>query len=220
MVLRSIFGRTKTLNDLKEDDLKKETTRLELSQQSLAKQLRQMEAQKTKIFNDAVRGKGTRVDDRIAAQKMETLRMQINDVEREASDASRQVRAVGRLLRAKRHQKQLDQKGLWADISKMSAAQLGEDLTDWKELGEEQRQRIAQVNDILGIDEETLAADDSPILTELMDKIAAARESGMSEEAKDAFDRAAGSWKGTLDFDAYLKDLYASRKRSSPEVNV
>ena len=36
--------------------------------------------------------------------------------------------------------------------------------------------------------------------------------------AAGAFERAAGGWKGTLDFDAYLKDLYSSRRRQSPEV--
>ena len=36
--------------------------------------------------------------------------------------------------------------------------------------------------------------------------------------ASGAFERAAGGWKGTLDFDAYLKDLYASRRRQSPEA--
>ena len=34
------------------------------------------------------------------------------------------------------------------------------------------------------------------------------------------FERAAGSWKGSLDFDAYRKDLYASRRRQSPEVTL
>lgn len=44
----------------------------------------------------------------------------------------------------------------------------------------------------------------------------------ISEEkpASGAFERAAGGWKGTLDFDAYLKDLYASRRRQSPEVTL
>lgn len=42
-----------------------------------------------------------------------------------------------------------------------------------------------------------------------------------SEEAsKDAFEMAAGGWAGTLDFDAYLKDLYASRRMQSPEVTI
>jgi predicted DNA-binding antitoxin AbrB/MazE fold protein len=37
---------------------------------------------------------------------------------------------------------------------------------------------------------------------------------------KGAFERAAGGWKGTLDFDAYLKDLYESRRRQSPEITL
>ncbi len=38
--------------------------------------------------------------------------------------------------------------------------------------------------------------------------------------ASGAFKKAAGGWKGTLDFDAYLNDLYASRRRQSPEVTL
>jgi len=35
-----------------------------------------------------------------------------------------------------------------------------------------------------------------------------------------AFERAAGGWKGTLDFEAFLKDLYASRRRQSAEKTL
>jgi len=35
-----------------------------------------------------------------------------------------------------------------------------------------------------------------------------------------AFERSAGGWKGTLDFEAFLKDLYASRRRQSPEITL
>ena len=38
--------------------------------------------------------------------------------------------------------------------------------------------------------------------------------------ATGAFERAAGGWKDTLDFDAYLTDLYASRRRQSPQVTL
>ncbi len=38
--------------------------------------------------------------------------------------------------------------------------------------------------------------------------------------ATGAFERAAGGWKGTLDFDAYLKDLYVRRRKQSPEVTL
>lgn len=38
--------------------------------------------------------------------------------------------------------------------------------------------------------------------------------------AREALARAAGAWKGTLDFDAYLKDLYASRRQPSRDVSL
>ena len=38
--------------------------------------------------------------------------------------------------------------------------------------------------------------------------------------SKDPFDRAAGAWQGTLDFEGYLKDLHASRRREFPEVTL
>ncbi len=38
--------------------------------------------------------------------------------------------------------------------------------------------------------------------------------------ATGAFERAAGGWKDTLDFDAYLTDLYASRRRQSPQITL
>jgi predicted DNA-binding antitoxin AbrB/MazE fold protein len=41
-----------------------------------------------------------------------------------------------------------------------------------------------------------------------------------SEAARAAFKRAAGAWKGTLDFDAYLRDLYASRREPSRDVSL
>jgi predicted DNA-binding antitoxin AbrB/MazE fold protein len=38
--------------------------------------------------------------------------------------------------------------------------------------------------------------------------------------SEEAFRRAAGSWEGALDFDAFLRDLYNSRRRQSPEVEL
>lgn len=42
----------------------------------------------------------------------------------------------------------------------------------------------------------------------------------ITKAGKEALARTAGAWKGTLDFDAYLKDLYASRRQPSPDVTL
>ena len=57
-------------------------------------------------------------------------------------------------------------------------------------------------------------------LAEGAEVIITLKEIPSPEAAKGAFERAAGGWKGTLDFDAYLKDLYASRRRQSPEITL
>ncbi|HLF04597.1 MAG TPA: antitoxin family protein [Dehalococcoidia bacterium] len=46
------------------------------------------------------------------------------------------------------------------------------------------------------------------------------REKGSTITSKEALANAAGAWKGTLDFEAYLKDLYASRRRPSRDVSL
>ncbi len=37
---------------------------------------------------------------------------------------------------------------------------------------------------------------------------------------EDAFVRAAGSWKETLDFDEFLRDIYASRRHHGQEISL
>jgi predicted DNA-binding antitoxin AbrB/MazE fold protein len=39
-------------------------------------------------------------------------------------------------------------------------------------------------------------------------------------EAKGAIERTAGAWKGTLDFDAYLEDLYRARRSQGREFTL
>lgn len=41
-----------------------------------------------------------------------------------------------------------------------------------------------------------------------------------AEEVRAMLKRTSGAWKGKLDFDAYLEDLYASRRQSSPPVDL
>ena len=57
-------------------------------------------------------------------------------------------------------------------------------------------------------------------LREGQEIIISVKEVPSEAASKDAFERSAGGWKGTLDFEAYLKDLYASRRRQSPEVTL
>jgi predicted DNA-binding antitoxin AbrB/MazE fold protein len=46
------------------------------------------------------------------------------------------------------------------------------------------------------------------------------KEESKAGAAREALARAAGAWKGTLDFDSYLKDLYASRRQPSRDITL
>lgn len=46
------------------------------------------------------------------------------------------------------------------------------------------------------------------------------KEESSATADREALARVAGAWKDTLDFDAYLKDLYASRSQSSRDVSL
>jgi len=48
----------------------------------------------------------------------------------------------------------------------------------------------------------------------------AIKEESKADAAREALARATGAWKDTLDFDAYLKDLYASRRQPSRNVSL
>ena len=46
------------------------------------------------------------------------------------------------------------------------------------------------------------------------------QEERTSAKARDSLARAAGAWKDTLDFDAYLKDLYAARRQPPRDTTL
>ncbi|MBI4312144.1 MAG: antitoxin family protein [Chloroflexi bacterium] len=50
--------------------------------------------------------------------------------------------------------------------------------------------------------------------------IVTVKEEGDPLVSKEAFVKAAGAWKGSLDFEAYLRDLYASRRDPGRHVNL
>ena len=40
------------------------------------------------------------------------------------------------------------------------------------------------------------------------------------KETKDAFERAAGSWKGLVDTERLIRDIYESRRIRAPEIEL
>ena len=188
-VLGSLFGRSKNLGDIKITDIQREKTRLAASEQVLSQRLRGLEEQKSRAFKNAVGTKGSRVDDRISARRIQAIGSNINDLEKQALDASQKITALDRLVRAKERQNQLEEKGLWATISKMSLEELDDTLTGMTVDDIEEQQRIAEINRILGVDESMLAANEPSDIRDIIEHIESARESGLVEEELDSLNQ-------------------------------
>ena len=194
----AIFGRAKTIDDLKTEEIRDEKVKLEVQEQQLSRKLRSLEAEKAKSFKDAATSKGSRIDDRITARRVQSLGTQITDLERQALDVSQRAMALDRLIRAKQRQRELEQKGLWSDISQMSMDSLEETLTGINVQDQQTRSRIREINQVLGVDEATLAAEEPAELRDIMDQIAAARESGNVDEALADVERTSGEGAQTV----------------------
>ena len=194
----ALFGGTKTIDDLKTEDIRDEKVKLEVQEQQLSRKLRSLDAEKAKAFRDAAGSKGSRIDDRITARRVQSLGTQITDLQRQALDVSQRVMALDRLLRTKQRQRELDRKGLWSDISKMSMDSLEDELTGINVQDEQARVRVREINQILGVDEATLAAEEPAELRDIMDQIAAARESGNVDEALADLERGSGEGAHTV----------------------
>ena len=188
-VLGAMFGRSKNFGNIKATELQQEKIRLEVSEQSFSKQLREMEGQKARAFKDAVDSKGSRVDDRIVARRIQGLGANINDLERQASDASQKLMALDRMVRAKERQKQLEQQGLWSSIAKMSLEELDDTLTGMTVKDREEQQRIGEINRILGVDESMLSASEPGEIRDILEHIESARESGLVDQELESLNK-------------------------------
>ena len=188
-LLGGIFTRGNTLDRIKSEDLRGERVRLQVQEQTLAKRLRELEAQKGKMFKNAVSAGGNKAEDRIAARQIHSLRSKQNDLERQAEDISNKLMALERVTRMKERQGSLEEKGVWAKISEMNIEDLNEALLGTNVQDQEQRNLVGVINETLGIDEATLAAQESPDIANILEHIEAARESGMVEDELGSMER-------------------------------
>ena len=186
--LENLLGKKSTIANVKVEDLRKERTRLEVAEQFHSKQLKELKADATKLFKDAVGATGSKVDDRTAARKMVILKATRNDLDRQASDVSEKLMAVDRLIRMKEREKALKEEGVWVAMSNMSVDELNAALMDVNVRDQEQRNLAKRINKALGIDEGTIAATEAPELSEIVERIQAARESGLIEQEFEALE--------------------------------
>ena len=181
-LLNSILGRKNTIDSIKIKDLQKEQRRLDVEEQRLAGQIRNLESRQSRLFKLAVGSNNSKAGDRRAARTIYESQCKQNDLESEALGISGKLMALDRLIRMKDRQRALVEKGVWSRISKMDVESLSEILLATNLQDREQQQMVDIINETLGIDEATLAFSEPYEIESIAEHIESARESGRVEE--------------------------------------
>jgi len=88
------------LEDLKMDDMKREKVRLDLEERKTLNQVRELEAQKRKLFEEGVKAAGSR-EAKIIARKLKEVDGQAGNLDRLLDSLSQQARLINGLIQAK-----------------------------------------------------------------------------------------------------------------------
>ncbi len=88
------------LEDIKVDDLKREKVRLDLEERKTLNEVRDLEAQKRKLFEEGVKASGSR-EAKIIARKLKEVDGQAANLDRLLDSLSQQTRLINGLIQAK-----------------------------------------------------------------------------------------------------------------------
>ncbi|MHC1783626.1 MAG: hypothetical protein AB9891_12880 [Anaerolineaceae bacterium] len=88
------------LEDLKMDDMKREKVRLDLEERKTLNEVRELEAQKRKLFDEGVKAAGSR-ESKIIARKLKEVDGQAANLDRLLDSLSQQARLINGLIQAK-----------------------------------------------------------------------------------------------------------------------
>ena len=100
-----------SLNDLTLDDLTKEKIRFEQEERKMLSRLREVEAQKRKLFEDGVQNAGTR-EQRVIARRIKELDVEANNMDRLLQAISKQMRIINGLVQVKERSRVLADSGV------------------------------------------------------------------------------------------------------------
>jgi hypothetical protein len=121
--LKKMLGRGKTLDDIQDEDLKREKIRLDREEDRMVRQVEQLEAQKKQLF---MKGKDETSERQrmIIARKIKELDVQARNTDRQMQFIARQLRVVNGFIQLKDNQRTLREAGLMQILGKMDLEQL------------------------------------------------------------------------------------------------
>jgi len=112
-----------TLEQIKEDDLKREKVRLDQEERKMLAELREIESQKRKLFEQGVATANER-EQRVIARRIKEVDLEAADKDRMLQGISKQMRIINGLIRVKMDARMMAESGLTSVLQQIDMGDL------------------------------------------------------------------------------------------------
>lgn len=165
------------------EELEKELMQLDNQIMLLSKEIERLEKQKKELFQKGV-GKSD-VEKILLAEKIKDLDMEVKMKLKEYNRMMKQRRALSNLIRLKKWENRLKEKGIWDKIKNVETEKLMKMLTEVEFTDKAFEANIDKINEILGREIETMELDTSTKeILELWEKVEKAEMTPESVEER------------------------------------
>jgi len=168
-----------SLEDIKLDDLKREKVRLEQEERKMLADLRELETQKRKLFEDGVRNASER-EQRVIARRIKELDLQAQNSDRMLQAISKQMRIINGLVQVKERSRLNAESGL---TSVIQGIDLGDLITYIDKASVDGEFHMNKFDELLRVMEHADAI--SPQYSEDQDVLDIVKEMQLAREAAD-----------------------------------
>ncbi len=147
-MLGRIFKRKDWLETVKPEELEKERLRIDNQIQLLSREIQRLEKAKKDLFRQGI-GK-SEVEKMLLAEKIKDIDAEVKMKLREYNSLMKQRRALSNLLRLKKWEARLKEKGIWEKIKSVEPERLIKALTEVEFQEDMFEKNVDKINEILG----------------------------------------------------------------------
>lgn len=147
-MLGKIFKRKDWLETVKPEELEKERLRIDNQIQLLSREIQRLEKAKKDLFKQGI-GK-SEVEKLLLAEKIKDIDAEVKMKLKEYNSLMKQRRALSNLIRLKKWENRLKEKGIWERIKSVEPERLIKALTEVEFQEDMFEKNVDKINEILG----------------------------------------------------------------------
>ena len=167
---RKAFGRKDWIEKVKIEELERELLRLDNQISLLGKEIEKLEKKKKDLFQQGI-GKSD-VEKLLLAEKIKDIDAEVKIKLREYNRMMKQRRALSNLIRLKKWEARLKEKGIWEKIKSMDPDKLMKILSDVQFVEQSFDKNIDKINEVLGREAAAVEVDEgTKEILELWEKV-------------------------------------------------